>query len=80
MYRRFHARDYTVQTGRDRVTGEYVAIVNEFPSLSWVSAISRGLAASGLRELLDDVLDDMYEEGEDVPAPGVRELNSIFVG
>lgn len=80
MHRRFHARDYTVQTGRDRITGEYVAIVKEFPSLSWVSSISRGLAAAGLRELLDTVLDDMYTDGEEVPAPGVRELNSIFVG
>ncbi|MDD7944558.1 hypothetical protein PUW79_07940 [Microbacterium sp. NE2HP2] len=77
---RYYARDYDVQTGRDRETGEYVAIVKEFPSLSWVSEYNRVLAASGLRDLLNDVLEDMYANGEDVPRPRTRELNSIFVG
>lgn len=76
--RRFAASEYDIQTGRDRVTGEYVAIVSEFPSLSWVSR-SRVHAADGLRGALAEVLEDMYSEDEPVPAPRARELNSIFL-
>jgi predicted RNase H-like HicB family nuclease len=62
------AEDYDIYVGRDRLTAEYVAIVREFPSLSWVS-VDRKLAAVGMRDLLAEVLADMYEDGDPVPAP-----------
>ena len=65
---RYRVDDYAVLAGRDRETQEYVAVVREFPSISWV-ADSRVDAAAGLRRVLSDILDDMYEHGEDVPAP-----------
>ena len=67
--RTYTSADYTFVTGRDRETGEFVAIVREFPSLSWISSISRAHAADGLRRLLSDVLDDIYEDGEQPPTP-----------
>lgn len=69
----YTVNDYRIYTGRDRVTGEYVAVVREFPGLSWVSDISRDFAASGLRDLLVDVLEDIREDGEDAPVPARRE-------
>lgn len=65
---RYSVDDYSMLVGQDRDTKEYVAVVREFPSLSWV-ADSRIEAAAGLRGVLEAVLDDMYEQGEDVPAP-----------
>jgi hypothetical protein len=65
---RYRVDDYAMLVGRDRETQEFVAVVREFPSLSWV-AESRVDAAVGLRSLLGDILDDMYSQGEDVPTP-----------
>jgi len=65
---RYSVDDYSLLVGRDRETKEYVAVVREFPSLSWV-ADSRVAAAAGLRHVLADILRDMYDHGEDVPAP-----------
>lgn len=65
---RHSVNEYAVLVGVDRETREFVAVVREFPSLSWVAG-SRIDAAAGLRSVLTDVLEDMYEHGEDVPAP-----------
>lgn len=65
---RYGIDDYAILVGRDRDTQEFVAIVREFPSLSWV-AESRVDAAAGLRDVLNGVLQDMYEHGEGVPTP-----------
>lgn len=73
---RYTATDYKIYVGEDRVTGEYVAIVREFPSLSWVSPVSRHHATDGMRSLLGDVLDDIYEDGDVPPSPTSRQLRS----
>lgn len=65
---RYRCDDYLILVGRDRASNEFVAVVREFPSLSWI-ADTRVAAAAGLRRLLADILDDMYEHGESVPAP-----------
>lgn len=65
---RYGVDDYAMLVGRERETQEFVAVVREFPSLSWI-ADSRVDAAAGLRRLLGQILDDMYEQGEDVPTP-----------
>ena len=65
---RYTVDDYAILVGLDRETKEFVAVVREFPSLSWVAG-SRVDAAAGLRNVLSAVLDDMYDNGEDVPTP-----------
>ena len=67
----YTAKDYTIYVGIDRETGDFVAITREFPSLSWV-AFSRPHAAQGLRGLLAEVLEDIYEDGGQPPAPAGR--------
>ena len=62
------AEDYTILVGVDRVTDEYVAVVREFPGLSWV-ADSKTDAAAGLMAMLNDLLADMHANGESVPEP-----------
>ena len=47
---------------------EFVATVAEFPSLSWL-APSQLDALQGLEKLLDDVIADMQDEGEEIPEP-----------
>lgn len=46
----------------------YVSTVAEFPSLSWIDT-DRTAALSGIEALLQDVLDDMAENGETPPSP-----------
>lgn len=65
---RYGVDDYAMLVSRERETQEFVAVVREFPSLSWI-ADSRVDAAAGLRRLLGQILNDMYEQGEDVPTP-----------
>lgn len=68
MIVRYGVDDYAILVGRDGDTQEYVAVVREFPSLSWVAG-TRIDAAAGLRNVLSEILVDMYESGEDVPGP-----------
>lgn len=67
------AEDFTILVGLDREAGEYVAVVREFPSLSWV-ADAKVEAAAGLIRVLDDVLRDMESSGEPIPEPGAPHL------
>lgn len=48
--------------------GKFLATVAEFPSLSWL-ADSPEAALHGLRCLVDDVVVDMQEHGEEIPTP-----------
>ena len=57
---------------------EFVATCVEFPSLSWLAASPED-ALSGLRAVVDDVVTDMHETGEDVPEPlSVRHYSGKF--
>jgi predicted HicB family RNase H-like nuclease len=47
---------------------EYVGLVAEFPSLSWLSK-SQEAAFKGIRKLTKDVVADMKKHGEIVPEP-----------
>lgn len=47
---------------------EFVATCIEFPSLSWLASTPEAALAS-LRELVDEVVADMREAGEDLPEP-----------
>ena len=47
---------------------EFIATVVEFPSLSWI-ADTRTKALNGLTSVVEQVLTDMLEQGEEIPAP-----------
>lgn len=47
---------------------EFIATVVEFPSLSWI-ADTRTKALNGLTSVVEQVLTDMLEQGEAIPAP-----------
>jgi len=47
---------------------EFVATCVEFPSLSWLAGTPEA-ALTGLRQLVDEVVADMQQAGEDVPEP-----------
>lgn len=69
---------YTYQVSWSEPDQEYVAIVLEFPSLSWLAPDRNG-AESGLIELVSEVVEDMNESGEEIPVPlGMRDYSGKF--
>lgn len=69
---------YTYQVSWSEEDKEYVATVLEFPSLSWL-APDRQEAENGLVELVADVLEDMADNAETIPAPfGERAYSGKF--
>ncbi|MEU6020941.1 toxin-antitoxin system HicB family antitoxin [Micromonospora sp. NBC_01739] len=59
---------YTYRVTWSAEDREFVATCAEFPSLSWL-APSQVEALQGLQELLRDVIEDMQDQGEQVPLP-----------
>ncbi|GAA0381595.1 hypothetical protein GCM10009541_25170 [Micromonospora gifhornensis] len=59
---------YTYRVTWSAEDREFVATVAELPSLSWL-APSQVEALQGLQELLREVIEDMQEQGEQVPLP-----------
>lgn len=47
---------------------EFVATCIEFPSLSWLAA-SQQAALSGLEDLIASIIDDLANQGEEIPVP-----------
>lgn len=69
---------YTYQVSWSEEDQEYVATVAEFPSLSWL-APDRHEAESGLLDLVTEVVEDMKQSGEKIPAPlGGRTYSGRF--
>ena len=59
---------YTYRIAWSAKDAEFVATVVEFPSLSWVDR-SRERALSGLTSVVEEVLQDLLEQGEEIPTP-----------
>lgn len=69
---------YTYQVSWSDEDQEYLATVAEFPSLSWL-APDRLEAESGLFDLVTEVVEDMKQSGEEIPAPlGARTYSGRF--
>lgn len=69
---------YTYQVSWSEEDHEYVATVLEFPSLSWL-APDRQEAENGLVHLVAEILEDMADSGETIPAPlGERTYSGKF--
>ena len=59
---------YTYQVAWSEEDQEFVGTVLEFRSLSWLDA-DRDAALAGITSLVEVVIADMLESGEDVPLP-----------
>ncbi|MBO3146357.1 type II toxin-antitoxin system HicB family antitoxin [Dermatophilus congolensis] len=57
---------------------EHVATCVEFPSLSWLAPTPEE-ALAGLQTVINDVVEDMYQSGEEVPEPiSTRHFSGTF--
>jgi predicted HicB family RNase H-like nuclease len=59
---------YTYRVTWSDDDNEYVGLCAEFPSLSWLSSTPEA-ALKGIRKVVEDVVEDMRESGEEVPEP-----------
>jgi predicted HicB family RNase H-like nuclease len=59
---------YTYRVTWSDDDNEYVGLCAEFPSLSWLSSTPEA-ALKGIRKVVEDVVEDMRENGEEVPEP-----------
>ena len=60
------ADDYTYRVDWSDEDREFVATVDEFPSLSWLDA-SMQVAVESLKGVVAEVLEDMISRREDIP-------------
>jgi predicted HicB family RNase H-like nuclease len=59
---------YTYRVTWSEDDDEYVGLCAEFPSLSWLSSTPEA-ALKGIRKVVENVVEDMRENGEEVPEP-----------
>jgi predicted HicB family RNase H-like nuclease len=70
---------YTYRVTWSEDDKEYVGLCAEFPSLSWL-AKKPEVALRGIRKLVEDVVKDMYNQGEAVPEPiSCRHYSGKFI-
>jgi len=70
---------YTYRVTWSEDDNEYVGLCAEFPSLSWLAKKPEA-ALKGIRELVEDVVGDMHEEGNAVPEPiACRQFSGKFM-
>lgn len=75
---RYRAEEYTYRVFWSEEDGEYVCVADEFKSLSNLST-DQVEAFTGMVDLLQSVLDDIYGEGKEPPAPfSKREYSGRF--
>ena len=60
--------NFIYQVSWSEADQEFVATVNEFPSLSWLDS-NEQTAKAGLLNLISEVIEDMKESGEKIPEP-----------
>ena len=59
---------YTYRVTWSEEDAEYIGLCTEFPSLSWLSKTPEA-ALKGVRKAVDEVIQDMKENGEEIPPP-----------
>ncbi|MGZ3595240.1 MAG: type II toxin-antitoxin system HicB family antitoxin [Syntrophales bacterium] len=59
---------YTYRVTWSEDDQEYVGLCTEFPSLSWLGKTPES-ALKGIREIVEDVIRDMRQTGEEIPQP-----------
>ena len=70
---------YTYRITWSEDDNEYVGLCAEFPSLSWLAKKPEA-ALKGIRKLVEDVVKDMRNQGEDAPEPiACRRYSGKFI-
>ena len=70
---------YTYRVTWSEEDEEFVGLCAEFPKLSWLAA-SPEEALKGVRSLIKDCVEDMSENGEDIPRPiATRKYSGKFM-
>jgi len=59
---------YTYSVTWSAEDNEFVATCLEFPSLSWLAPVQED-ALPGLKRLIEEVIDDLTNQGDEVPEP-----------
>jgi predicted HicB family RNase H-like nuclease len=59
---------YTYRVTWTEEDGQYVGLCSEFPSLSWL-ADTQEAALIGIRDTVEQVVQDMQSSGEPIPQP-----------
>ena len=59
---------YTYRVTWSEDDQEYVGLCTEFPSLSWLDQTPEA-ALKGVREIVEGVIKDMQQTGEEIPQP-----------
>ncbi len=59
---------YTYRITWSAEDNEYVGLCAEFPSLSWLSKTPEA-ALKGIRNIVAEIIQDMKENGEEIPQP-----------
>jgi len=73
------ADKYTYRVTWSEEDGEFVGLCAEFPGLSWL-AISPDKALQGIRSVVSTCVQDMVENGEDIPKPiATRQYSGKFM-
>ena len=75
MTERFKAQDYTYRVFWSEEDGAFVCMADEFKSLSNLDE-DQFSALSGMVDLLQSVIDDLYEEGQEPPVPFSKRMYS----
>ena len=70
---------YTYRVTWSEEDEEFVGLCAEFPKLSWLAA-SPEEALKGVRSVIKDCVEDMSENGEDIPRPiAIRKFSGKFM-
>ena len=70
---------YTYRVTWSEEDGEFVGLCAEFPKLSWLATVPEE-ALKGVRAVVKDCIEDMAENGEDVPKPiAIRKYSGKFM-
>ena len=70
---------YTYRVTWSEEDGEFVGLCAEFPKLSWL-AKNPDEAMKGIRAVVHDCVEDMAENGEDIPKPiATRKYSGKFM-
>ena len=70
------SKDYTYQTMYSTEDQEFVTTCDSFPSLSWLNK-DADKSLTGMIALVDEVLVDMDQTGENPPVPSVYPFNYV---
>ena len=70
------SKEYVYRTRYSTEDEEFVTTCESFPSLSWLESTPEA-SLTGMMSLVDDVVEDLRNNGETIPVPGVQRSNYL---